>query len=73
MALDTTLGEPVHLTDPLDAEPPEPARGCDVCGALMGQWRQATEAGGPAYDPSHATDLAVEIKRHPHAWQKEKR
>jgi hypothetical protein len=70
MALETTLGEPVQLTDPLEAQPPEPVRGCDVCGALFGQWKQATEKGSPAYDPSHATDLAVEIGRHPHAWQK---
>ncbi|WP_405994591.1 hypothetical protein [Streptomyces sp. NBC_00986] len=73
MALETTLREPVQLTDPLEVEPPAPAPGCDVCGALLKQWRQATEKDGHAYDLSHATDLAVEIKRHPHAWQKEKR
>lgn len=66
MALDTTLREPVQLTDPLEVEPPKPARGCDVCGALLKQWRQATEVGSQAFDLSHATDLSVEIKRHPH-------
>jgi hypothetical protein len=72
MALETTMTGPVHLPDPEFSEP-EPASGCDVCGALIKQWRQATEKGSPAHDPSHATDLAVEIGRHPHAWQKEKR
>ncbi|MFE2883182.1 hypothetical protein [Streptomyces sp. NPDC059272] len=73
MALETTMRDPVELSDPLECTEPHPAPGCDVCGALLRQWHQAKEVGSPAYDPSHATDLAVEIKRHPHAWQKEKR
>lgn len=58
---------PVRLMDPTDFGPPTPSPGCDVCAALEKQWRQATEVGSPAHDPSHATDLAVEIRRHPHA------
>lgn len=69
MALAPTDGKPVYLSEPATGEP-HPAPGCDVCGALLKQWRQANEAGSPAYDPSHATDLAVEIGRHPHEWQK---
>ena len=57
---------PVELTDPT-ADPPAPVPGCDVCGALARQWAQAMEVGSPAYDPSHASDLAVEITRHPHS------
>jgi hypothetical protein len=72
MALETTLKGPVQLPEP-EFPQPEPARGCDVCGALFGQWKQATEIGSPAFDLSHASDLAVEMGRHPHAWQKEKR
>lgn len=49
---------------------PEPAPGCDVCGALYRQWQQAKTEGHPAYDPSHAVDLAIEIKRHPHEWKR---
>lgn len=60
----TTMTGPVHLTEP--GERPVPAPGCDVCGALARQWGQAMEEGSPAYDPSHATDLAVEMGRHPH-------
>jgi hypothetical protein len=56
---------PVNLTDPL-SNPPNPVPGCDVCAALRKQWGQATEAGSPAFNPSHASDLAVEIGRHPH-------
>ncbi|MFF3751958.1 hypothetical protein ACFYYH_16110 [Streptomyces sp. NPDC002018] len=62
----TTQPRAVHLTEPAVVQPPKPYPGCDICGALSRQWRQATEAGGPAYDPSHAVDLAVEIRRHPH-------
>ncbi|MFD7900142.1 hypothetical protein [Streptomyces sp. NPDC059743] len=57
----------VHLLEPAVTKPPKPQPGCDVCAALVSQWRQATEQGSPAYDPSHAIDLAVEIKRHPHS------
>jgi hypothetical protein len=62
-----TLSDPVQLTDPTRYEPPIPVPGCDVCAALHKQWAQAMEAGSPAYDPSHAVDLAIEISRHPHA------
>lgn len=64
MPSETTMTNPVHLTEPATA--PTPHAGCDVCGALMKQWRQATEVDGPAYSPSHASDIAVEIGRHPH-------
>lgn len=65
MARSTTMTAAVQLTEPI-REKPRPAPGCDVCAALARQWAQAVEAGSPAYDPSHATDLAVEIQRHPH-------
>lgn len=68
MGSTTMMQGPVFLT-PLPVDP-RPAKGCDVCTALHKQWRQATEAGGPAYDHSHASDLAVEIRRHPHPRRK---
>ncbi|MER5733082.1 hypothetical protein ABT084_32910 [Streptomyces sp. NPDC002138] len=46
---------------------PKPAADCDVCAALMKQWRVLTNPRLPAFDPSAAVDAAVEIKRHPHA------
>lgn len=54
----------------LDADPspkePKPHRGCDVCEALYKQWLMSMNRCGPAYDPSHAVDLGIEIGRHPH-------
>lgn len=55
----------VQLGEPAMRRAPAPVRGCDVCSALAKQWHMSMEK-GPAYDPSHATDLAVEIHRHPH-------
>lgn len=60
----TTQGDPVQLGDP--TEPPNAFPGCDVCAALLKQWRMASAPTSPAHDVSHATDLAVEISRHPH-------
>jgi hypothetical protein len=55
------------LLDPFNRNSePRPVPGCDVCGDYMRLWRQATEPNGQAHDPSHATDLAVMIGRHPH-------
>ncbi|PPS86481.1 hypothetical protein BZZ08_03448 [Streptomyces sp. MH60] len=66
MALRSALPEaPVSLTDPLD-EVAKPAPGCDVCGALARQREEALDASGRFYDPSKASDLLVEIGRHPH-------
>lgn len=59
--------------DPMFWKVAEPAPGCDVCGALDRQRREALDPKSPAYDLSHATDLAVEIKRHPHDWMKVQR
>ncbi|MDQ0934939.1 hypothetical protein QFZ49_004879 [Streptomyces turgidiscabies] len=73
MARETPLGGPVHLFDPLTLDESKPVRGCDICGALAGQRREALDPKSPAYDLSHATDLAVEIKRHPHDWKKAQR
>lgn len=57
---------PVFLSDEgLPNEPREMA-GCADCRALKKQWRQATDQRCPAYDMSHAADLAIEICRHPH-------
>lgn len=66
MALERTLKDPITLPDPVPPKKPEPVPGCDVCEALGKQWKQATEVGSPAYDLSHAIDLAIEIRRHPH-------
>ncbi|MFD3361560.1 hypothetical protein ACFWW5_00465 [Streptomyces albidoflavus] len=59
------LAGPVFLTEPL-LDPPQPTADCDVCGALMTQWRAASTVGIPEYDPSRASDFAVEIRQHPH-------
>jgi hypothetical protein len=67
VAFDRMIAKTGQLSDPVTPGKPRPVPGCDVCGALAKQWRQASEAGSPAYDPSHAVDLAVEIRRHPHA------
>lgn len=67
MAVEWTLGKPVQLLDPLDREPPNPVKGCDVCEALVRQWAAATNSKSPAYDPSKASDLVVEMNRHHHA------
>lgn len=61
----TTQGRPVELPF-LTLAAPEPVRGCDVCGACARQWKEASNPNSVAYDPSHASDLAVEIGRHPH-------
>ncbi|QKN87610.1 hypothetical protein QEN63_gp25 [Streptomyces phage Vondra] len=63
---------PVELSDGVPITP-RPVTGCAVCAALMKQWRQATSPGSPAFDPSHATDLAVEIRRHPHQYKRRQR
>ena len=73
MAFERHLMVPVELSDPLTWKEPKPTPGCDVCGACARQRREALDPGSPAYDPSHATDLAVEIKRHPHDWKKVQR
>lgn len=65
MALERTLRPPVQLMDPTPDQP-RPVVGCDVCAALGKQWLQAMDRAGPAYDPSHAVDLGIEISRHPH-------
>lgn len=60
----TTMQGPVFLAaSPAD---PKPVGDCDVCAALHKQWRHATDTHSPAFDRSHATDLAVEMGRHPH-------
>ncbi|MGW5093295.1 hypothetical protein ACWEQ1_02010 [Streptomyces nodosus] len=64
MALEKTLGGPVNLTDPLTADPPKPHPKCGVCAALYEQWRHAAAPSSTAYDPSKASDIAVEMKRH---------
>ena len=69
MATRTTQGRPVELPYPTSVEP-KPVPVCDVCGACARQRREALDPRSPAYDPSQATDLAVEIKRHPHDWKK---
>lgn len=58
---------PVFLSGSGLPDEPKAVTGCAVCRALASQWRQATDKGNPAYDMSHAADLAIEISRHPHA------
>ncbi len=53
-----------QLMDPLEFGPPEPTPGCDVCGALARQIERAERPNSPEYDPSKATDLRVEMRRH---------
>lgn len=55
MALETTTRDPVQLTDPL-YEHPEATPGCDVCAALVMQWKAATDTQRPEYDLSQASD-----------------
>lgn len=57
---------PVFLSGPGLPDEPKAATGCAACRALLRQWHQATNRRNPAYDMSHAADLAVEISRHPH-------
>lgn len=66
MALGRTSRRAVDLTDPFPPGEPEPVPGCDVCEAAKKQWRQAIDVESPEYDLSRATDLAVEIRSHPH-------
>ncbi len=41
-----------------------PSPGYLICEALYEKWWRVRMP-GPAYDPSQATDLAVQIRRHP--------
>lgn len=61
---------PVFLTGDGFPDEPRAVPGCAVCRALKQQWRQASDKGNPAYDISHAVDLAIEISRHPHTTRK---
>ncbi|AKZ59228.1 hypothetical protein SAM23877_6183 [Streptomyces ambofaciens ATCC 23877] len=65
MAYERTLQEPICLSDPLEWGP-KPAPGCDVCGALASQYATFNNPSNPEYNPSKATDVLVEIGRHPH-------
>ncbi|MFF4606646.1 hypothetical protein ACFY12_28420 [Streptomyces sp. NPDC001339] len=55
-----TMTPPVHLGVP--KPDPEPAPGCDVCGALARQREDAQRSG----DMSMASDLNIEMRNHPH-------
>jgi hypothetical protein len=60
----------MHVTvvaslDQLFQTPPVPAPWCDVCEALMVQWRRLKNPRHPEFDPSRASDVAVEIRNHP--------
>jgi hypothetical protein len=61
----TAMSGPVFLTDPLPDEP-IPVPGCDVCRGLAAWWRRAMDPKSESYDPSRASDWAIEIRRHPH-------
>ncbi|MEU2127941.1 hypothetical protein [Streptomyces sp. NPDC018352] len=45
---------------------PVPVDGCAVCGALWRQYVDATDPRRPEFSRSRATDIAVDIRRHPH-------
>lgn len=61
----TGMAGPVFLTEPAPPEP-TPVEGCDVCRGLLSSWRRAMDPTSQAYDPSRASDWAIEIRRHPH-------
>lgn len=69
MAYERTLQEPICLGDPLEWGP-KPVTGCDVCGALADQYAEYSDPRNPEYDPSKASDVLVEISRHPHKGRK---
>lgn len=55
---------PAHLSD-ITLPIPRPTKGCDVCGALMNQWRRASGT-GVEYSPQRAEQYRAEILAHPH-------
>lgn len=57
---------PVFLSGDGLPDEPRAVPGCAVCRALKQQWHQASDRTNPAYNLTHATDLAIEIRRHPH-------
>ncbi|MGW1541047.1 hypothetical protein ACWCPM_12560 [Streptomyces sp. NPDC002309] len=40
--------------------------GCKTCFALFKQWQDFSHPHSPNYNPSKATDRAVEMRRHEH-------
>jgi hypothetical protein len=61
--LETRTAEVVHLPEPT-FDTPEPTPGCAECAVITRQWEGATSRKSPGYDPSKASDLIVEFKRH---------
>ncbi len=59
------MARPVCLPLPPDA--PEPAEGCDICGALAKQRAEARTRG----DFSAVSDCNVEMAAHPHRGSEE--
>jgi hypothetical protein len=59
------MSGPVFLATSLPTTP-VPAQGCKVCAALWRQYVDATDPRRPEFSHSRATDIAVEIGRHPH-------
>ncbi|GGX43109.1 hypothetical protein O1M07_01790 [Streptomyces albulus] len=57
-----SLSGPVHLRYSFPLPQPEPAAGCDVCGALAKQ-RAAARAAG---NESKVIDCSIEMRVHPH-------
>lgn len=65
MALETALRDvPIQLTYPWAYRPPAPTVGCDVCSALARRIADADDPHSVNYNPSKASDLRVEMKRH---------
>lgn len=61
----TGMSGPVFLTGDTP-KTPKPTDGCKVCAALWQQYLDATDPRRPEFNSSRATDIAVEISRHPH-------
>ncbi|MFE7041430.1 hypothetical protein ACFU9X_18880 [Streptomyces atratus] len=61
----TGMSGPVFLSTSVPRTP-VPVDGCAVCGALWQQYVDATDPRRAEFCRSRATDIAVEISRHPH-------
>lgn len=61
----TGMSGPVFLATSVPRTP-VPVDGCAVCAALWQQYVDATDPRRPEFNRSGATDIAVEVSRHPH-------
>lgn len=61
----TGMSGPVFLATSVPTTP-KPTDGCAVCRALWQQYVDATDPRRAEFSRSRATDISVEISRHPH-------